>query len=220
MTRMKRFKKMIILVMSLLLFSGCGKVDEVSQKVMNDINELGEITIEDAEQIEKILNIYSTLTDSQKDQVNNYATLLEAQETVEMLIEEANKPTEQDMIVVNAIKMLQKTLIKPDSLELRAVQMSILTYQADYKTELADEKKIYSVKVSYSAMNKAGGYSTDNSIIDYKNGEFDEDIATESQDDGWRQVYSISNASFSEDNKQSILIDYDVEKVNTWLQNY
>ena len=141
MTRMKRFKKMIILVMSLLLFSGCGKVDEVSQKVMNDINELGEITIEDAEQIEKILNIYSTLTDSQKDQVNNYATLLEAQETVEMLIEEANKPTEQDMIVVNAIKMLQKTLIKPDSLELRAVQMSILTYQADYKTELADEKK-------------------------------------------------------------------------------
>ena len=69
-------------------------------------------------------------------------------------------------------------------------------------------------------MNKAGGYSTDNSIIDYKNGEFDEDIATESQDDGWRQVYSISNARFSEDNKQSILIDYDVEKVNTWLQNY
>ena len=60
---MMKLKNVLIFCAASFLFVGCGRVDEVSQKVMDDIDSLGEITVEDAEKIEKILSLYETLTE-------------------------------------------------------------------------------------------------------------------------------------------------------------
>ena len=65
------------LILSSVLLSGCAsKIDEVSQKMMDDINAIGTVEISDEETIEKAEKLYGTLTDKQKEQVNNYADCL------------------------------------------------------------------------------------------------------------------------------------------------
>ena len=81
----KRIISLVLIATMLLSLSACGKVDEVSQKVMNDIDSIGEVSLEDAKLIEKTMQTYSSLTDEQKKQVKNYVTLLEAQEEIEKL---------------------------------------------------------------------------------------------------------------------------------------
>ena len=112
--------------------------------------------------------------------------------------------------------MVKRQLLNPESIELKSVQMSILTFKVD-GTELEEDKKSYRIKVSYSAMNKVGGYTSDNSIVEYKNGIYDKEVINESDDDGWRKVYHICNSSFQGEDTQSILIDFDVEKMQKWI---
>lgn len=73
----------IILFMSLFLYGCQEETDTVSQKVMDDINSIGEVTAEDKDLIENIEETYKILTDKQKEQVNNYDVLLEAKEKLE-----------------------------------------------------------------------------------------------------------------------------------------
>ena len=80
------------LILSSVLLSGCAsKIDEVSQKMMDDINAIGTVEISDEEAIEKAENLYATLTDKQKEQVNNYADLLNARDELDKLLEEKAK---------------------------------------------------------------------------------------------------------------------------------
>lgn len=58
------------LILSSVLLSGCAsKIDEVSQKMMDDINAIGTVEISDEETIEKAEKLYGTLTDKQKNKL-------------------------------------------------------------------------------------------------------------------------------------------------------
>lgn len=90
----KRIKQSVAmsLILSSVLLSGCAtKIDEVSQKMMDDINAIGTVEISDEDAIEKAESLYSTLTDKQKEQVNNYADLLNARDKLDKLLEEKAK---------------------------------------------------------------------------------------------------------------------------------
>ena len=85
---MKKIFVSLCIISTVLFLVGCG-TDEVSQKVMDDIDSIGEVTLDDAALISKITNSYATLTDSQKNQVKNYKKLLDAQDKLEELQAEA-----------------------------------------------------------------------------------------------------------------------------------
>ena len=90
----KRIKQSVAmsLILSSVLLSGCtAKIDEVSQKMMDDINAIGTVEISDEDAIEKAEKLYGTLTDKQKEQVNNYADLLNARDELDKLLEEKAK---------------------------------------------------------------------------------------------------------------------------------
>ena len=78
-------------MLSSISLTGCAKIDEVSQKMMDDINAIGTVEISDKDAIEKAENLYGTLTDKQKEQVNNYADLLNARDELDKLLEEKAK---------------------------------------------------------------------------------------------------------------------------------
>ena len=84
-------KKITYIMLVCILLSSCGKVDEVSQKVMTDIDSIGAVELSDQELIEKIEKTYATLTDKQKEQVDNYAVLLTARDELDILIKEAEE---------------------------------------------------------------------------------------------------------------------------------
>ena len=86
-------KKKILLSLLLLNIFACsvmgrGKPDEVSTKMMNDIDAIGEVTIEDEETINNLQETYAILTDKQKNQVKNYSKLLEAKEQLDQIVKE------------------------------------------------------------------------------------------------------------------------------------
>ena len=58
---------------------------------MDDINAIGTVEISDEDAIEKAESLYSTLTDKQKEQVNNYTDLLNARDKLDKLLEEKAK---------------------------------------------------------------------------------------------------------------------------------
>ncbi len=49
---------------------------------MDDIDSIGEVSLDDEELINVIMENYKTLTDNQKEQVNNYIDLLNAQDNI------------------------------------------------------------------------------------------------------------------------------------------
>lgn len=67
-----------------ILLVGCGK-DPIAKRVTDDINSIGEVTLEDEELINKTYELYNTLSDSQKDNVDNYLTLIDAMDELEKL---------------------------------------------------------------------------------------------------------------------------------------
>ena len=49
---------------------------------MDDIDSIGEVSLDDEELINGIMENYKTLTGNQKEQVNNYIDLLNAQDNI------------------------------------------------------------------------------------------------------------------------------------------
>ena len=156
----------MILICTLCLFS-CGQVDEVSQLVMNEIDSIGDVSLEDETQINKINELYKSLTDKQKNQVENYIKLIEAQNTLEELKNEQelariaeieaqlvekerylNIQREYYPDIESAITMLRNECIFPETLNIKEIifygSMSSLGYY--YKT----------IYISYSAENRSG----------------------------------------------------------------
>lgn len=83
---MKKILSILLVGIMSISICACGKkIDPVSQKLMDDIASIGEITIEDEELIVKTKETYESLSDNQKEQVENYIDLLEAEETLEEL---------------------------------------------------------------------------------------------------------------------------------------
>ena len=164
-------RKMIIagIVLTLAL-SGCGTGstanegaistavgDEVSEKMVNDINALGEITLDDEDQINKLIERYATLTDSQKEAVNNYATLLDAQDRIEELkVEEKAKAEEYLVIERKYYDYIDKAI-------------SALKSQAKYPSSLEIET-IYIVQETADMVFVSIDYTADNDLGNQKHG--------------------------------------------------
>ena len=65
--------------------------ETIVENIINDINSIGEVTLEDKTLIEDLENKYSKLTSTQKDQVTNYNVLVSAREQLNRLISQAEQ---------------------------------------------------------------------------------------------------------------------------------
>ena len=95
---MRKSIYIILVIIMVLSLSACGKKekskpDAVAQKMIDDINSIGDVTVDDEDLINRLLSTYSTLTEKQKESVNNYAILLEAQDK---LVEIKKKKAEDE----------------------------------------------------------------------------------------------------------------------------
>lgn len=154
---------MVLLLVTTIFCASCGdqknnevsnQVDPVSQKVMDDINLIGEVTLEDEELINNILEIYKTLTDNQKEQVVNYIDLLNAQDTIAQLKKEKelaeiaekekylNIEREYYQVIRQAIAKLKAECKFPNTLEIKEIIYYNFTSGSIY--------------ISYSAENNLG----------------------------------------------------------------
>ena len=82
--------------LSLLCLIGCGKPDEATQMVIDEITAITESNTLNIEDINTAYERYNTLTDKQKEQVTNYADLLKAQDQLNNVIKEVNATLEDE----------------------------------------------------------------------------------------------------------------------------
>ena len=80
-------KKILLWVVSgLVLLTGCSK-DPLSQRMIDDIKSIGDVTLDDEDLIIDLENTYAEMTDKQKNQVNNYIDLKDARKELDTLKE-------------------------------------------------------------------------------------------------------------------------------------
>lgn len=131
-------RKIICILSSCLLLSSCAKVDEVSQKVMTDIDSIGTVELSDQELIEKVENTYATLTDKQKEQVDNYAVLLTARDELDILLKEAEEKRIADEKAAEEARIAEEKAAEEKRI-------------ADEKAAAEERKKQYTHSVKYCA---------------------------------------------------------------------
>lgn len=166
---MKLTKVSIIALLNLLILTSTSceaadeaiQIDEVAQKVIDDINKIGVVELDDEELIKKTEYTYSTLTDNQKEQVSNYTTLLSARDQLDILIEDSKKLNENERIAYDSIIHLKNYLKDPSSLQIHSIQVS------EYGIMCA---------IDYSAQNGFGGNNRDVFVAYYNiDDQFEED---------------------------------------------
>ena len=88
---MKKLEKLCLTMIVAVLLTGCGskeeEIDLLSQDTMNKIDTIGEVTLDDKDLIEDLMETYSGMTERQKDQVKNYLTLKNAKDELDVLLE-------------------------------------------------------------------------------------------------------------------------------------
>ncbi len=183
----KNHKKLIVLISLLVVvailsivmiimgvFSNEEKPDAISQKMKDDINTIGEVTLDDEELINNLFDTYASLTEKQKNNVDNYNVLLESQDKLRELQKEQLNEVHMKNIII-ATKSLKSSLINPDSFSLREV-----VYVDDY------EYDGIMYRISYSGENKLGGSTGSVVYVAFdKNGEYG---ITDESDDDYAQV--------------------------------
>ncbi len=216
-----------MVAMASTLVIACGSVDPVAQKVMDDINALGTIELSDETEIEKILNTYSTLTDSQKKQVDNYATLLEAQDKIDELKEEQLKLEEEKKA---KLAEERENILKIERDYYSYVNNAVNSLKAGIKVKnslvieevlVKKTANLHQVYILYSAKNKLGGeiedtyfYSVEIGMGQDNGGSFE----------GWKKYaqgkvdsygnkigenFYCSTPKFSKDSEFAFLVDMD-----------
>lgn len=164
-------KAILIFCLCTILFTGCGKVDEVSQKVMDDIIKIETVELDDKELIEKIENTYLTLTEKQKEQVNNYADLLKARDKLDELIkndelEQKQKKEEEEKTAAEKAKMEEEKLKESYTPEVKYCAKAVITLRNSLKNPdslkiismaYSDTSNIKYVHFDISAQNGFGG---------------------------------------------------------------
>lgn len=73
-----------VTMMLSLLFVACG-VDKETQKVIDDINSIGDVTLESQDALSEVRKEYNALTEEQQKKVNNYIKYEEAQNVFDVL---------------------------------------------------------------------------------------------------------------------------------------
>lgn len=84
-------KKVFALILAPILLTGCNTRDEIAQKMIDDIEAIGDVNIYDEDAINKAEALYNTLTENQKNQVTNYIKLVEARRQIDILIAQKEK---------------------------------------------------------------------------------------------------------------------------------
>ncbi|SEG33812.1 hypothetical protein SAMN04487934_11830 [Eubacterium ruminantium] len=199
---MRKNKYILLVIIMVFSLSACGKKekskpDAVAQKMIDDINSIGDVTIDDEDLINKLLTTYSTLTDKQKESVNNYNVLLEAQDELDNLLKEKSenekKKEEEEKAALNeklkekhmnyAIiisKEIRRKLYDPDSFHLIEVMYSDFT----------DGSVVYSIH--YSGANKLGGTADKNLIALTPNNGSETGIGYYDEDSSKYSSYSVA----------------------------
>lgn len=122
---MKFSKLMAIITISACLV-GCAdkqkkeeqnKISDVSQKIIDDISSIGDVELSDKELIEKIEKNYLNCTEEQKNQINNYATLLEARDLLDDLIKDDEEKKKQEEIAEKERLEIQKQALYTDDVK-------------------------------------------------------------------------------------------------------
>ena len=68
-----------------LVISGCSNFLVSPEDVMAEIDKIGEVTLEDAEQIDYAISLYEKLSERKREEVENYDVLTKANHTLNML---------------------------------------------------------------------------------------------------------------------------------------
>jgi hypothetical protein len=87
-----RNKQLFIIFLMLFCLTSCGKIDEQTQAVINDIQSIGEVDLNDGILISKIEDEYTELSSEQKKKVSNIDTWYEAKKTFDRLEKETPFP--------------------------------------------------------------------------------------------------------------------------------
>lgn len=144
-------------------------IDPISQKMIDDIDSIGEVTLEDENLISKLTERYTSLTDAQKSQVTNYAMLLTASDELERLIKEDNKPIE--LTTSNAEDYLNINVYSDNVKESVKNSLGWKDYVYDYTVtaDVSPLKSYYFENVSLSikwTLNSDDLYATYNVTLD------------------------------------------------------
>lgn len=183
-------KKAILCAVFLTLaisFSGCSN-DPLSRQTIDEIDSIGEVTLKDESLITELEQVYSEMTDKQKNQVKNYVDLRNARKELDNLkqkesdrieqserqererLEESEKQEEAERQ-----KQLSEILSTPpysDAIVLcKALKESLYNPDSFQLNEVEYIKDVYDTyKVDYSAENKLGGTTRSNIIAQFSEG--------------------------------------------------
>ena len=164
------FTVLLLLVISLgVIGYSVIRVDPLSKQTMEDIKNLGKVTLDSESTIVELEETYSEMTDKQKNQVRNYVDLKNARKELDKLIEEEEQKQaeiqqaaqEAEAAIANSspykeaiafVQAIKDSLYNPSSLQV-------------YSVKYYDALEEY--LVDYSGENKLGGTVRKNIIVSF-----------------------------------------------------
>lgn len=205
MKKVKELVAMFILAsVSIFLLAGCGeKKDALSQQMVEDIESIGDVTLDDEELITELESTYNDMTDEQKNQVDNYVDLKNARKELDEikekeLADKVNSDPYKSAIYV--VKTIKETLYNPNSFDLIKVM--------SYGHEDEDWTSL-KIRVDYSGENLLGGSVTNSIITQFDDGKYFYSWEKNAEDYDDQKRYENENMTFESENITPEILDTD-----------
>lgn len=190
--RLKCGSKIMFLLLGSLLLTGCGK-DPLAKQMIEQIDTIGEVTLDDESLIAKLEKDYSEMTEKQKNQVSNYIELKNAREDLEQIKIDMAKE-EPYNTAITLCQSLKKSLTNPNDFLLHSVEF--------YSTS-EENTNVYKIDFSGSIGANISRLKNITILSD------DVGIETYFEYDGqykiWDMYFDESNAFYNEDNPKTEL---------------
>lgn len=182
----------MFLLLGSLLLTGCGK-DPLAKQMIEQIDTIGEVTLDDESLIAKLEKDYSEMTEKQKNQVSNYIELKNAREDLEQIKIDMAKE-EPYNTAITLCQSLKKSLTNPNDFLLHSVEF--------YSTS-EENTNVYKIDFSGSIGANISRLKNITILSD------DVGIETYFEYDGqykiWDMYFDESNAFYNEDNPKTEL---------------
>lgn len=184
-------KKRIMLLMGIcgLCMSGCGK-DPLSAQMIDEINKIGTVELDDEPLIIELEQIYSEMTDKQKNQVSNYVDLKNARKELDKIkVDIASEPPYDKAIEL--CQSLKDTFTDPDDLKINFVE---------YNSVFVSGQNVTLYKIDFSGLSERVRFIV--LITDVRTEVYQED-----SDDYyiWNSFFDETNTFYDNDNPKTIL---------------